>query len=143
TSNPAGHDWMWRHFFDPERKKSWKDRNQGITMSTFENPFLPAEVIENWKAIYPPDWAERFLHGHFSDFSDLVYKEYNEDIHVWDATVGHPFFKGDCNPPKDWPVIVGMDIGSDIDPWAIVLVAVAPNGMLFQYEEVYGNSLLI
>jgi phage terminase large subunit len=143
TSNPAGHDWMWRHFFDPERKRSWKEKNLGITMSTFDNPFLPPEYIENMVNLYPPDWAERFLHGHFSDFSDLVYKEYNEDVHVWDATRGYPFFKGDCNPPRDWPVIVGMDIGSDIDPWAIPLISVAPNGMLFQWEEVYGNSLLI
>lgn len=143
TSNPAGHDWMWKYFFNPDRERKWKERNLGITMTTFENPFLPQEFLDNQTALYPPDWAERFLYGHFSDFSDLVYKEWSEDIHVWDATKGHAFFQGSDSPPPEWPVIVGMDIGSDIDPWAIVLVAVAPDGRLFQFEEVYGNSLLI
>lgn len=143
SSNPAGHDWIWRHFFDPERKAKWKESNLGITASSFENPFLPAEYIENMMNTYPPDWADRFIYGHFSDFSDLVYKEFGEESHVWDCSKGYACFGGNNNPPESWPVIVGIDIGSDIDPWACVLIAVAPNGMLFQYEEVYGNSLLI
>lgn len=143
ASNPAGHDWIWRHFFDPERKASWQENNLGVTASSFENPFLPEEYIQNMVNTYPPDWADRFIHGHFSDFSDLVYKEFTEQTHVWDASRGHQCFGGRCNPPVEWPVIVGIDIGSDIDPWACTLIAVAPNGMLFQFEEVYGNSLLI
>jgi PBSX family phage terminase large subunit len=143
ASNPAGHDWIWRHFFDPERKQSWKDNNRGITASSMENPFLPEEYIQNMLNTYPADWADRFIYGHFSDFSDLVYKEFTEESHVWDAAKAYAMFGGSNVPPKNWPVIVGIDIGSDIDPWAICLVAVAPNGMLFQFEEVYGNSLLI
>jgi phage terminase large subunit len=143
ASNPAGHDWLWRHFFDPERKSSWRDNNRGITASSYENPFLPEEYIENMLNTYPPDWADRFIHGHFSDFSDLVYKEFNDDTHVWDDSKGWACFGGANGPPKEWPCIVGMDIGSDIDPWAIPLIAIAPNGMLFQWEEVYGNSLLV
>lgn len=143
ASNPAGHDWVWRHFFDPERKKAWQEHNLGITASSFDNPFLPEEYIENLVNTYPPDWADRFIHGHFSDFSDLVYKEFTEETHVWDAARGHSIFGGNPNPPDSWPRIIGIDIGSDIDPWAVCLIAVAPNGMLFQYEEVYGNSLLI
>lgn len=143
ASNPAGHDWIWRHFFDPERKKTWQDNNLGITASSFDNPFLPEEYVENLVNTYPPDWADRFIYGHFSDFSDLVYKEFNEESHVWDAARGYPIFGGNSTPPESWPVIVGIDIGSDIDPWACVLIAVCPDGRLFQYEEVYGNSLLI
>ncbi len=143
ASNPAGHDWIWRHFFDPERKSSWKENNRGITASSMENPFLPEEYIQNMLNTYPADWADRFIYGNFSDFSDLVYKEFTEQTHVWDASKGHALFGGGNVPPKNWPIIVGIDIGSDIDPWAICLIAVAPNGMLFQFEEVYGNSLLI
>jgi Phage terminase large subunit len=143
ASNPAGHDWMWRTFFDPERKQKLKDMTHGITASSFENPFLPEEYLENRMNLYPADWADRFIYGNFSDFSDLVYKEFTEDSHVWDAAKGYPIFGGRNSPPPNWPVIVGIDIGSDIDPWSCVLIAIAPNGMLFQYEEVYGNSLLI
>jgi hypothetical protein len=143
ASNPAGHDWMWRTFFDPERKENLKERTYGITASSFDNPFLPKEYLENRQALYPADWADRFIYGHFSDFSDLVYKEFGEDSHVWDNCKAHAIFGGRTEPPPDWPVIVGIDIGSDIDPWAIVLIAVCPDGRLFQFEEVYGNSLLI
>lgn len=143
SSNPAGHDWVWRHFFDPERKSSWQENNLGITASSMENVFLPPEYIENMMNTYPADWADRFIYGHFSDFSDLVYKEFTEQTHVWDAARGYAMFGGSNNPPSSWPTIIGIDIGSDIDPWAICLIAVAPNGMLFQFEEVYGNSLLI
>ena len=143
ASNPAGHDWVWRHFFDPERKTSWRENNLGITASSFDNPFLPEEYIQNLVNTYPPDWADRFIHGHFSDFSDLVYKEFNEENHVWDCSRGYAIFGGSSNPPESWPVIVGIDVGSDIDPWACALIAVCPDGRLFQYEEVYGNSLLI
>jgi PBSX family phage terminase large subunit len=143
SSNPAGHDWVWRHFFDPQRKESWKKNNRGITASSMDNPFLPEEYIENLVNLYPQDWADRFIHGHFSDFTDLVYKEFTEDSHVWDARRCHAIFGGLPEPPATWPVIVGMDIGSDVDPWAVCLIAVAPNGMLFQFAEVYGTSLLI
>lgn len=143
ASNPAGHDWMWRTFFDPERREKLKNMTHGITASSFDNPFLPQEYLENRMNLYPADWADRFIHGNFSDFSDLVYKEFTEDTHVWDASKGYALFGGNSTPPKNWPVIVGIDIGSDIDPWAICLVAVAPDGRLYQYEEVYGNSLLI
>lgn len=36
ASNPAGHDWVWRHFFDPKRKPELVSSNLGITASTME-----------------------------------------------------------------------------------------------------------
>lgn len=143
ASNPAGHDWVWRNFFDPDRKKALLESNRGITASTMDNPFLPPEYLQNMLNTYPEDWAERFIHGSFSDFSDLVYKEFTEGTHTWNPEIGHKFFESNGNPPKKWPVIIGIDIGSDIDPWAVDISAVAPNGMLFQFGEVYGNSMLI
>ena len=41
TSNPAGHDWMWRTFFDPERSEKLKTNHLGITATTFQNIHLP------------------------------------------------------------------------------------------------------
>jgi hypothetical protein len=143
ASNPAGHDWIWRRFFDPERAEKWRRLSLGITASSFDNCFLPADYLANRINLYPADWADRFIYGHFSDFSDLVYKEFTEPTHVYDANREWAIFGGRTNPPPSWPVIVGIDIGSDIDPWAIGITSVAPNGMLFQFEEVYGNSMLI
>lgn len=143
ASNPAGHDWIWRHFFDPNRKREWQISNLGITASTLDNPFLPKEYVQNMLNTYPPDWADRFIYGSFSDFSDLVYKEFSELTHTWDPKKSYAVFGGAGNPPQQWPVIIGIDIGSDIDPWAITIDAVSPWGSLFQDGEIYGNSMLI
>jgi len=144
ASNPAGHDWVWRHFFDPNRKEGLK-KNAGIMTSSMDNVFLPEEYVENMLNTYPPDWADRFIYGSFADFSDLVFKEFSEVSHVWDCYRGHDIFMGGSDPPSDWPVIVGMDIGGgeEGDPWAIPIIAVAPDGRLYQYDEVYGSGLRI
>lgn len=142
SSNPAGHDWVWRRFFDPDRSEKLLP-NVGITASTLDNPFLSQDYVDNMLNQYPEDWAQRFIYGNFSDFSDLIYKEFGEATHVWDSSREHNIFGGNNLPPLSWPVIVGIDIGSDIDPWAICTIAVSPDGRLFQYGEVYGNSLLI
>jgi phage terminase large subunit len=144
ASNPAGHDWIWKRFFDPQRKEEWKS-NHGINASSMENPFLPEDYVRNMLHTYPADWAERFIYGSFSDFSDAVFKEFAEDTHSWDPMKPHAVFQGSNNPPDYWPVIIGIDIGSDTehDPWACVLISVAPDGRLYQFAEVYGSNLLI
>jgi hypothetical protein len=143
SSNPNGHDWVWRNFFDPERKPELMLSNLGIAASTMANVFLDQGFIDGMMNTYPDDWRERFIYGSFSDFSDSIYKEWDEKVHLWDASKPHAFFGGSNKPPKEWPVIIGIDIGSDIDPWAIPIIAVAPNGMLFQDSEVYGNNMLV
>lgn len=144
ASNPAGHDWVWRMYFDPNRKEAWQ-RNFGINCSMMDNTHLSAEYIENARSAWPEDWQQRYVYGTFADFSDLIYKEFAESSHVWDSRKQHEVFGGLCDPPADWPVIVGIDIGSDTehDPWAIVLISVAPDGRLYQFDEIYGNGLLI
>lgn len=151
ASNPAGHDWQWRTFFDPDRKAELKRDYYGITASSMENVHLPPEYHARRLALYPPDWADRFIYGHFSDFTDLVYKEFTEPTHVWDDAQCWPVFadkqhpQGRTNPPLEWPVIIGIDIGGgeEGDPWAIGLIAVAPNGYLYKFAEVYGSDLRI
>lgn len=145
TSNPAGHDWQWRHFFDPERKPELKEMNLGIGASSMENVFLPEEYHTRRKNLYPADWYDRFVMGSFADFSDLVFKEFAEFSHSWDETKHWEVFNGLRNPPDEWPVIIGMDIGGgeEGDPWAVPIIAVSPSGILYQYAEIYGSGLRI
>jgi hypothetical protein len=147
SSNPAGHDYMWKHFFDPNRKPEWKQLFEGISASSMDNIFLPADTVNRNLSIYPADWADRFIYGHFSDFTDLVYKEFTEESHVWDDRPGleYEIFNGRSNPPLDWPVIVGMDIGGgeEGDPWALTFDSIAPDGRLYQFAEIYGSELRI
>src|SRR5258708_4008402 len=40
SSNPAGHDWQWRNFFDPNRKPELKEMSLGIGSASTDNIFL-------------------------------------------------------------------------------------------------------
>lgn len=144
ASNPAGHDWVWRMYFDPNRRAAFQGY-YGISGSMMDNIHLPPEYIENARSAWPEDWQQRYVYGTFADFSDLIFKEFMESSHVWDSRKQHDVFGGLNDPPADWPVIIGIDIGSDTehDPWAIVLISVAPDGRLYQFDEIYGNGLLI
>lgn len=144
ASNPAGHDYVWRMYFDPNRKPAYQ-HYFGINCTMMDNTHLSADYIENARSSWPEDWQQRYVYGTFADFSDLIYKEFAESSHVWDSRKQHDVFGGLGDPPVDWPVIIGIDIGSDTehDPWAIVLIAVAPDGRLYQFDEIYGNGLLI
>lgn len=143
TSNPAGHDWQWRYFFDPDRKPELKQMCMGVGASSMDNVFLPPEYHTNRKNLYPADWYDRFVLGSFSDFSDLIFKEFSEFSHVWSPTKHWEVFGGNQNPPTEWPCIIGMDIGGgeEGDPWAIPIIAISPDGRLYQYAEVYGSGL--
>jgi hypothetical protein len=145
ATNPAGHDWVWRNFFDPNRTGSLAKYNYGITASTFANTHLDKSYVDNMVATWPADWQDRYIHGNFSDFSDLVWKDFSDRTHVWDSRRDWPVFGNRPVPPDDWPVIVGIDIGSDVehDPWAITFIAVSPDASLYQFDEIYGNNLLI
>lgn len=145
SSNPAGHDWQWRYFFDPDRKQELKDMNLGIGAASMENVFLPEEYHIRRKCLYPADWYDRFVLGSFTDFTDLIYKEFGDVTHVWDDTARWEVFEGQSRPPVGWPVYVGMDVGGgeEGDPWAIPIASLAPDGNLYQFSEIYGSELRV
>lgn len=143
SSNPAGHDWMWKHFFDPARKPEWKNLFEGISSTSMDNVFLSDDYLTIRKSVYPADWADRFIYGHFTDFTDLVYKEFSEPTHVYDDSEKWPVFGDRSTPPLEWPVYVGMDVGGgeEGDPWAIPFAALGPDGNLYEFAEIYGSDL--
>lgn len=145
SSNPAGHDWQWRNFFDPDRREDLKELNLGIGAASMENVFLPEEYHTRRKCLYPPDWYDRFVLGSFTDFTDLIYKEFSDVTHVWNDELGQEIFGGLPYPPLTWPVFAGMDVGGgeEGDPWAIPIASLAPDGNLYQFAEIYGSELRV
>jgi hypothetical protein len=145
ASNPAGHDYQWRYFFDPDRSAEMKAMNLGIGASSMDNVFLPEEYHKRRKCLYPADWYDRFVLGSFTDFTDLIYKEFSDVTHVWDDSREWAVFGGRSTPPIDWPVYVGMDVGGgeEGDPWAIPIASLAPDGNLYQFAEIYGSELRV
>lgn len=141
-SNPSGRDWQWRMFFDERRPRKLKDIAEGFLAPSSENIHLPEGYIEDQLAILPTDWAERFIYASFADFSDKVYKDWDHYRHVYDCDKRHDVFGGEFDPPNDWPVIVGIDIGG-ADPWAILFIAIQPEtGNLFVFDEYYKSGIL-
>jgi len=143
SSNPAGHDYQWRYFFDHKRSPEMKGLNLGIGASSMDNVFLPEEYHIRRKCLYPPDWYDRFVLGSFSDFTDLIYKEFSEPTHVWDDSEKWEIFGGRSTPPPEWPVYVGVDVGGgeEGDPWAIQFASLGPDGNLYEFAEIYGSDL--
>lgn len=142
VGNPAGRDWVYNRFFSPKRRVAWQRLHEGILAPTAENTHLADSYVSDKLSTWPKDWIDRYLNASFADFSNLVYKEWDYNLHTWDPGVKWSFFEGDYNPPAKWPTIVGVDIGGH-DPWGIVFIKVAPNGMLFQFDEIYERGILV
>lgn len=140
--NPAGQDWIYRRFFKPDRAKAMARLHRGIIAPTTENIHLDDTYISDKLATWPQDWIDRYIHGSFSDFSDLVYKEWDYNVHVYSPTRKWPFFDGNFDAPQEWPTIIGIDIGG-VDPWCWLFIKVAPNGMLFVFDEIYMPHVLV
>jgi hypothetical protein len=133
--NPAGQDWNWRRFFDPKRSEKWQ-KNLGFSVDTRQNAKnLPEDYIQNMLDNYPEDWQARFIRGEFTEFSDLIYKEFSPGVHGYDSR--------EWLPPLEWSVIVGLDFGG-VDPWGVVFIAIEPkSGSLFVFDEIYQSGILV
>ena len=143
SGNPAGQDWIWRLFFDEKRPEKLKRIHKGILAPTTENVNLPPGYIDDMICVYPDDWVERYIYGSFADFSDKVYKDFNSNIHCFDCENEYHRFNRQGHPPKEWPVIVGIDIGG-VDPWHIVFIAVEPEtGFLYAFAEFHRAGVLV
>ncbi len=142
ATNPNGQDWLWRHYFSPGRDAKKLATHRGLIAPTLDNIHLPKDYVENLLAIYPADWASRYIYGNFNEFSHLIWKDFNERTHSWKPDAPHDVFGGLADPPAQWPVIVGIDIGGN-DPWAVAVASVAPDGRLYVVGEVYGSTLLV
>ena len=124
------------------RRVEWQRLHAGILAPTRENIHLPEGYVQEKLNSWPPDWIDRYLNASFADFTDLIYKEFDYNLHTWDPGEKWSIFNGAGNPPAAWPTIVGIDIGGH-DPWGIVFMKVAPNGMLFQFDEIYERGILV
>ncbi len=142
TGNPAGHDWRWQMFHDPNRAAYFQSKYKGFVAPMTENPFLDPDYVQDQINTLPPDWVDRYVYGSFADMEDAVYKEWDEPMHVWDCTQEWAVFNGGYNPPLDWPIYVGIDIGG-VDPWAFSFISVSPNGNFYKWAEIHQSGILI
>lgn len=142
--NPAGHDWNWERFFREDRPDGYKRLYKGYVLPTAENESnLPDGYVQDLIDTYPTDWTDRFVYASFSDFTDMVYPEFDSRLHVYDGNKEWTVFNGRPDPPEDWPTYHGVDFGGT-DPWAWEYAARDPQtGNVFIFDEIYEANTLM
>jgi PBSX family phage terminase large subunit len=128
ASNPAGHNWLYHRAVDPATRK---DSTSWFRSTSFDNPHLPPEYIEDLLS-NPEPWIRRYVLCQFDDFAGQIYEDWG-----WDTHVVEPF---DTYPDKAafW---MGMDPGTR-NPTAGLWVVMDPaNKRLVGISEYEDNRM--
>ncbi len=116
-----------------ERLSNGRLRIQSWHFSLGDNPYLPAEYVENLKANTPQGmWYERAINGAWVAAEGLVYALFDREVHVVE-----PFA-----PPADWKRVRAIDFGYT-NPFVCLWGAVDYDGRLYIYDEHYKAGALI
>lgn len=134
VSNPNGHDWLYRWFFQKDHLKSEasKKQYQLIQAPSTENFHLPEGYIESLMAAWSEDRIKREVLGSFDAFEGMVYHEFRRDVHVV-----KPF-----RIPESWEKHIRLDHGYR-NPAAVIFSAISPDGEVYIYREFYEREYLI
>lgn len=97
-----------------------------VEVSMFDNPHLSREAIDD--LLEGLDEAEKEIRGKgtYIAIGGLVFKFYRADDHIIPAKV----------PPASWTHYISLDSGFN-NPTAVEWHAVAPNGTVVTYDEIY------
>ncbi len=139
STNPGeiGHAWVKARFI------AVAPPNTTVTIDKMTRRFIPAKVQDNlflmknnpeyieWLEQLPEVEKQALLFGDWDIFAGQYFTEWNYDKHVV-----KPF-----KIPPEWRRFRSMDWGYK-DPCAIHWYAVAPNGRVFVYRELYQSKIL-
>jgi len=157
TTNPggAGHVWVKKYFVDPSPpgKSFWATDSDGNKLiypkdhtkegqPLFQRKFIPAKLFDNpylaktgdyetMLLSLPENQRKRLLEGNWDVAEGAAFPEFNRDIHVV-----KPF-----DIPKNWPKFRACDYGYGSYS-AVLWFAVAPDGQLVIYRELYVSKVL-
>lgn len=134
TTNPKGHDWIYRWFFQKDHIKvdSVKNQYHLIKAPSTENFHLPEGYLESVMSSWDDARIQREIQGSFDAFEGQVYSDFRRDIHVV-----RPF-----RIPHNWERHIRIDHGYR-NPAAVLFFAVSPEGECYCYKEIYVREWLI
>lgn len=136
TCNPGGvgHMWVKRLFVDKDYRGAENPQDYTfIKSNVYDNEFIMnndpnyIRILEN----LPEDRKRAMLYGDWDVFEGQYFREFNRDIHVIEQL---PL-------PKNWNRYVSIDYG--LDMLAVLFFAIAPNGKIYIYKEIYQKDLII
>ena len=157
TTNPggAGHVWVKKYFVDPAPagREFWATDQDGNELNypaghtkagqpLFKRKFIPAKLFDNpylaesgdyetMLLSLPENQRKRLLEGNWDVAEGAAFPEFNRAIHVVE-----PF-----EVPKNWPKFRACDYGYGSYS-AVLWFAVAPDGQLVVYRELYVSKVL-
>lgn len=105
--------------------------------TALDNPYFPEDEWALGKKEYEDkgkedDWCQEW-EARFVNPSKLVYKEFDDDIHV----INDPALI-----PREGTFAIGMDFGF-VDPFAAIFVVIDKNDNWYIYDEIYQTELTI
>ena len=156
VANPKGHDWSWRRWGRPGMEAGkvevfqvasclGPDKTAEVKLyhaqvdhlliktQTAENIYLPDGYIQNMIDNNTKEWVERYLMGSSEQWQGKIYKEF----FVGSRHIINPF-----QIPRDWPAVVGIDVGGDT-PWGGLVGRMNPaSGEIYITNEYYESGIL-
>ena len=136
TCNPGGvgHAWVKRLFIDREYRNSERPGDYVfIPAKVTDNPVLlenDPQYLDTLRNL-PEHLKKAYLDGNWDVLEGQYFSEFDRSIHVVEPT----------ELPKEWKRFRAMDWGYN-DPCCVLWFAVAPEGRLFVYRELYLRKTL-
>lgn len=125
TLTPENMDAAW--IFDDLYSMAGKDRQIfQITGSSYDNPYLPKEVLAQIEARLSPEEKEAKIYGKFKHLMGRVFQEYDENVHCYDPEK--------IKIEESWPKGICID-PHDRKPFAMAWFAVNPQNDMYFFEE--------
>jgi phage terminase large subunit len=123
TTNPdTTTHWIYRHFIDNPNPAKFYSVHY---VSSKDNIHLPENYVEQFD-YYDEDYRRRFVEGQWGIVEGLVYKQFNEAVHVKKLKID-----------KRWKYFVrGVDYGFT-NPFVCLFVAIDGDGTVYVFDEYY------
>lgn len=119
--NPSD-SWCKQRFIDnPIPKGSYF-----IEATTFDNPYLPPDYVQNLLEKYPESWIRRYVYGEWGNFDEMVLSGFSEKVNVIEPFEISPHYKK----------AIGGDYGY-VNPSAFVYGAIDYDDNIIIYDEFY------
>lgn len=129
TSNPEGHNWVWKYFINAKKKNY-----EVFVAPTTENVYLPDDYVSGLLESYDEAWVRRYIYADFNTFEGKIYTDFQPEA---------PYVVPYTKPPEGWPIYVGIDHGLQ-NPTAVLWAAVDPEtGRVYIFQEYYKRGALV
>lgn len=147
TCTPLDEMWI-NDKFTPSGQSIIEDASDGqsfndyfiITGSIYDNPYRSEAGVAEFESSLTREERECRIYGRPLSMAGMVYKEFIYDMHVLaDVPAG---WKEYWLPPTNYTIRVAWDVHGARKPQAVLLVATAPDGTVFVYDELFTEPLI-